>query len=98
MRLLVPAPTCLAKCSRANENTRALTVGKINQWTSPVLGRKGVEVGLLITLVDQNLRPFSDRTPHFADDRLEAQTVLDFTPQLYLRRRVFLLESQYPHR
>src|SRR5215217_6413209 len=70
MRLLVAAPTCLAKCSRANEITR----------------------------VDLNQRPFSYRTPHFADDRLEAQALLVFTPQLYLRRRVFLLEPHNPHR
>ena len=31
MRFLVPAPTSLAKCSKANENTSALTVGRISQ-------------------------------------------------------------------
>jgi hypothetical protein len=39
MRFLFPAPTSLAKCSKANENTCALTVGKMSQWTSPVFGR-----------------------------------------------------------
>ena len=43
------------------------------------------------------MRPFSDRTPYLADDRLETQAVLVFAPQLYLGRRVFLLEPQYPH-
>ena len=36
---LFPAPTSLAKFSSAKENTSALTVGRINQWTSPLLGR-----------------------------------------------------------
>jgi hypothetical protein len=31
MRFLVPAPTSLAKCSKANENTSALTIGRISQ-------------------------------------------------------------------
>jgi hypothetical protein len=40
MRFLVPAPTSLAKRSKANENASALTVGRIiSQKTSPVLGR-----------------------------------------------------------
>jgi hypothetical protein len=60
--------------------------------------REGVEVGPLVTLVDQNPRPFSHRTPHFAEDRLETQTVLILTPQLYLRRWVALLEPGNPHR
>src|SRR5215218_10645715 len=48
--------------------------------------------------MDLDQRPLTDRTPHLAHDRLETKTVLVFAPQLYLGRRVFLLESQYPHR
>src|SRR5215212_4084389 len=39
MRFFFPARTSLAKCSKANENTSAPTVGRINQWTSPPFGR-----------------------------------------------------------
>ena len=39
MRFLFPAPTSLATFSKAKfENTSALTVGKMSQWTSPLLG------------------------------------------------------------
>jgi len=42
---------------------------------------EGVKVGPLVSLVGRNLRPFSDRTPYLADDRLEAQAVLVLAPQ-----------------
>src|SRR3712207_6643935 len=42
--------------------------------------------------------PFSDGAPHFADDRLEAQTMLVLTPQLHFRGGVGLLETSHPHR
>jgi hypothetical protein len=42
---------------------------------------KGVEIGPLVTLVDIDHWPLSDRTPRLADDRLETQTTLVLTPQ-----------------
>src|SRR5215210_4008347 len=101
MRFLLPAPTSLAKLSSANENTSALTVGRMSQQTSPqtspVFGRarKRKGVGPLVMLVDLDKRPLTDRTPRLAGDRFEAQTVLLLTPQLYLRRWISFFELRF---
>jgi hypothetical protein len=58
-----------------------LTSGPLRCWDA---GRRK-KVGPLIALMDLHKRPLTDGTPHLADDRLEAQTVLVFAPQLYLR-------------
>ena len=39
MRLSFEAPTSCAKCFSAIEKTSTLTLGRISQWTSPVVGR-----------------------------------------------------------
>src|SRR5215203_3531659 len=103
MRFLFPAPTSLAKCSKANEKTSAPTVPR---WVAPAskplrswgVRRRREVVGPLVTLVNLHQRPFSNRGPDLSDDRLEPQAMFILAPQLYLRRWVALLEPQYPHR
>src|SRR5919199_1703766 len=98
-RFPLPAPTSLAKFSKALENASASPWGGSTSGPLRFSGaRRRRGVGPLVTLVGRNSRPFSDGAPHPADDRLEARTVLVLAPQLYLRCWVSLLEPGHPHR
>jgi hypothetical protein len=61
--------------------------GKDEPMDLPAVGvRESLEVGPLVSLVDPNERPLTDRTPYLAHDRLEAQALLILAPELHLRR------------
>src|SRR5215207_11206465 len=68
--------------------------GPLRYWGA----RRHREVAPLVSLVDLHERSSTDGAPYLAHDRLRTQTGLVLAPQLYLGRRVALLEPHHPHR